>query len=716
MVTLVLSLPTSLILLVHLHILEYPHANKPEYDHNIFSSQARGLRDRIKTLEDICYFLVGRLEGNARTILPSYPCAQPSDTVAFRTSLAKYLETLRHQSVFPSSKVSVGAGNKVGGKSDGVKSGGSAWWWKDVLVRKSLLEECSGEKFERLILSVSTHALLKGVASSAIVLPDDTTRLFRTQPNMYTGLLFKSKSRRHVWSHSAALLLQRQGSCKSLRELLESHGGVSTSKYSHLETERLVSLVTSKLNDLHDKLWYAQAGRLALQFLARLYGLTSPETLGVPHTDPEDSTNFKNPTTPPQPLPIAAAHHPANLKKLRKPVFSSTKKLRGGNQVDGKGTFVSAQPNHSQSVAEVTLSGYLDSELGRQREIVGALAKLKEIGQELLTRAKTLEDKYKSKAGRSTLTLWQPSGGSPATIINFTVKPTPELLSSLSLHPPFSNSSLESQIDDIRDSILPSYPIIPDLFGPRLPYKDERSNSDVQISRIPRANTQILALRSHASESNSKSALITSTPSLTLKNSRKVPLNDGTIKSTMRWGSKTPRKSIRFSLAVNSRLSLFPSEEESDEGDAFEDEINRIVHGIEDESMENIIVPVTPKPKAPPVNRIFTGTKGSTAKRPKQSYPMVFHEPSVALPLLIAASTSLDGLLVDSSDEEGDLTDQGTPNQKLFDNTADGNEGYENEAPSMTLRDILLRADTTDFDLLDEDGEDGLENESFEWD
>ncbi|KAJ7619989.1 hypothetical protein DFH06DRAFT_949532, partial [Mycena polygramma] len=39
-----------------------------------------------------------------------------------------------------------------------------AWWWKDVVVRKSLLEECAGEQFERLVLALSTHALLKGSA------------------------------------------------------------------------------------------------------------------------------------------------------------------------------------------------------------------------------------------------------------------------------------------------------------------------------------------------------------------------------------------------------------------------------------------------------------------------------------------------------------------------------------------------------------------------
>ena len=59
----IISLPNPLILLIHLHILEYPNANNPEYDLNIFNSRVRGLRERVKLMEDISYFLVGRVEG-----------------------------------------------------------------------------------------------------------------------------------------------------------------------------------------------------------------------------------------------------------------------------------------------------------------------------------------------------------------------------------------------------------------------------------------------------------------------------------------------------------------------------------------------------------------------------------------------------------------------------------------------------------------------------
>ena len=48
-----LCLPTLLLLFIHLHILEYTHANNAEYDHNIFSPCTRGLQEHAKTMEDV---------------------------------------------------------------------------------------------------------------------------------------------------------------------------------------------------------------------------------------------------------------------------------------------------------------------------------------------------------------------------------------------------------------------------------------------------------------------------------------------------------------------------------------------------------------------------------------------------------------------------------------------------------------------------------------
>ena len=58
-----------------------------------------------------------------------YPCVRPSDTVAYRTALIKHMEGLKHSALHPTI------------------AGGSAWWWKDVIIRKSLFEECFGERY-----------------------------------------------------------------------------------------------------------------------------------------------------------------------------------------------------------------------------------------------------------------------------------------------------------------------------------------------------------------------------------------------------------------------------------------------------------------------------------------------------------------------------------------------------------------------------------------
>jgi hypothetical protein len=58
----VLSLPLPLLLLINLHILNFPYANNSEYDRSLFDPRVRGLRERTKSMEDICYFLVGIIE------------------------------------------------------------------------------------------------------------------------------------------------------------------------------------------------------------------------------------------------------------------------------------------------------------------------------------------------------------------------------------------------------------------------------------------------------------------------------------------------------------------------------------------------------------------------------------------------------------------------------------------------------------------------------
>ncbi|EMD38994.1 hypothetical protein CERSUDRAFT_47577 [Gelatoporia subvermispora B] len=119
-------------------------------------------------MEDVCYFLVGKLEGTRermKFIFPTYPCLQPSDTVAFRVSLAKYIETLRSSVLHPKGTPTNSSRSRSKGEIVDATAE-TAWWWKDVIVRKSLLEKCCGERFEKLMLALSTHVLLNEVLKS----------------------------------------------------------------------------------------------------------------------------------------------------------------------------------------------------------------------------------------------------------------------------------------------------------------------------------------------------------------------------------------------------------------------------------------------------------------------------------------------------------------------------------------------------------------------
>jgi hypothetical protein len=68
-----LFLPLPLVLLIHIHLLGYPHADDPEYDEHVFNVKTRGLRVRTKTMEELCYFLVGKIENKPHLKSVSFP-------------------------------------------------------------------------------------------------------------------------------------------------------------------------------------------------------------------------------------------------------------------------------------------------------------------------------------------------------------------------------------------------------------------------------------------------------------------------------------------------------------------------------------------------------------------------------------------------------------------------------------------------------------------
>lgn len=66
----------------------------------------------------------------------------PADSTAFRVSLTKYLETLRNHH----------RDNKSDTSAPLARESVSVAMWKDTLVRKSLLEECAGERSVKHLL------------------------------------------------------------------------------------------------------------------------------------------------------------------------------------------------------------------------------------------------------------------------------------------------------------------------------------------------------------------------------------------------------------------------------------------------------------------------------------------------------------------------------------------------------------------------------------
>ncbi|KAJ7650995.1 hypothetical protein FB45DRAFT_889291 [Roridomyces roridus] len=416
----VFSLPVPLILLIHLHIIQYPHANKPEYDQNIFNPRVRGVRDRTKTMEDVCYFLVSRID-NGRKVLPTYPCSQPSETTAFRTSLAKFLEGLRHSSVFPSSAKS----KPTGGEEHG------AWWWKDVIVRKSLLEECSGEKFERLILALSTHVLMVGSRIKAE--PTQSQNLLRSQPRVYSTRLGEFQVSYNTWTRTAARLVQRQ---RDLSTLQENILNVAPTRHAQLSTEKLLSLSRSKLRDL-----LAGWSEPALIFCIELAALERTDDVSSGGSTAVEQV----PQTPPAPLPIAAAHHPELLRKLRRRIFSSD------NSVESQMT------NSTQSRAAIALSGRIDAEERMLQALKAACARTRKTAAGLrphLDRA----TKRTSTLRPINMNLWQDTH---PIKIDLMPQLTDAAFTAAGLSVPGSRVLIQSRVDDIRRTLLPKYPDIP---------------------------------------------------------------------------------------------------------------------------------------------------------------------------------------------------------------------------------------------------------------
>ncbi|KAF5365304.1 hypothetical protein D9758_005459 [Tetrapyrgos nigripes] len=389
------ALPLSLLLLVHLQLLQYPGVNEPHFDINILESRVRGLKERTQSMEDICYFLVEKLEGGragAKKVLPTYPCSKPSDSMGFRTSLAKYIDSVRMQALQPSGSSSSSAAVVSGSSNANAKTSGSgkpgiaresrrgvsasvtsnatsaasasvaAYWWKDVIVRKSLLDECTGERFLKMILALSTHAVSK--KSRRIDVANITGRA-ESQPVLYETRLSSAQSARSRWTSAAKALVLKEERLRSLKVQMSTSS--QPSKFASTSTKRLLAFRDSRLVDI-TPYWKGKDGQIALQMLLGLAGFDAQEFSSASSHGLNDISKLdgdkteETPSKPPPSLLVAAAHHPAHLKRLSRSVFAEKKakpRSKATNSEPTPSLAASTSPTSAHSTAEMALSSHL---------------------------------------------------------------------------------------------------------------------------------------------------------------------------------------------------------------------------------------------------------------------------------------------------------------------------------------------------------------------
>ncbi|KZT70848.1 hypothetical protein DAEQUDRAFT_810432 [Daedalea quercina L-15889] len=721
-------LPHTLLILVHLHLLGYPLKDSSTYDERLFDPTRTGIRERTKALEDISYFLVGKVEGGkgrARSILPTYPCLQPADTTAFRISLAKYLEALRHSSLYPSH-----GEDRRKGKDDTKKSADTPQrhaWWQDVVVRKSLLEECSGERFERLLLALSIHALFVNTTGPSVpgsLSEAEASRrieALQTLPQGYACLLELSQSARRGWERSASRLVQQQRDLSVLRERLLDPATTLSLKFDSLSTGRLVALRDSRLHDLLRTTWKNEGGRRALYFFIDLAGLQASPALG------DASRPFQTPDvaqdkadvqcTPPTPvptlpLPIAAAHHPAKLSALNASLFAPPTKTLSTNVA---GREANARP--SQNPTKDRLAERLASIERTHAALLDAAHRTDNVRLHLEPRSRRARPAPTPSAPvtRSSLDfgIWE---GPSRTPIDF--KAPSEAPSSSTVGPP-ADAVVEERIARIRATLLPSYPgpeahSLKDLdldatantpvstlpvSTSRLPQRSEKdhwrpqgprdgSGYDIEANRYQPAKADGVAPNVHRPKISDK-----------MDKPRTVDMAAG--------ARKVSRKVSRRASAARARRTTLLSRHEYNTHD---DEVDKILDALEDGSPTFADSAQTPKARVGTAGNLLSTVKKTN---PRPSFDIEQRERAIDVPLPKLRLSTLDthDLHAEIFPERHDL--HGPVNNEDGDQDEENEEYYEGN--SATLRDILLSATEANggqYALL---GEDDIGDDTFEW-
>jgi hypothetical protein len=187
-------------------------------------------------------------------------------------------------------------------------------------------------------------------------------------------------------------------------------------------------------------------------------------------------------TTPTSPLPIAAAHHPSHLRKLRVLILQSG----ATPPATANDSTTDAQADTRKSASgHTTVSLLLDKEARVQALLRDALERARKVGDELRVRLAKMRRPDDAGVSVPRLRLWGRNGEakrpgenyhvcisllapreleSLTTRVFFTkTKPSSDLLSAYSLPIPGDETSVEQCIEDIRNRQLTSYLSLPAL-------------------------------------------------------------------------------------------------------------------------------------------------------------------------------------------------------------------------------------------------------------
>ncbi|KAH9947011.1 hypothetical protein B0H21DRAFT_740581 [Amylocystis lapponica] len=648
------------------------------------------MRERAKAMEDICYFLVSKVQGgreHAKAILPTYPCLQPSDTTAFRMSLAKHLETLRHGIVYPghADMKPNTTSKKNQAKVTSVTSTANAWWWKDVMVRRSILEECCGERFEQLLLALSTHALLKTTRSAATVSVREQTPPSQTEglgalSQKYALLLSSALSGRRTWESSASLLVQRQSELTLLRERLANPDPSLNSKYDSLSTDRLLALRESRLQDLLRTHWQRDGGQYSLQFLTDIVGLQIPHSPsvvfsideGLPALIPQTASKTTVAPLPPSPLPIAAAHHPTQLRALSLPLFSGTS--LPSSQIGGSS-------NIAENPAVHSVIERVDTTVRIQQALQDALARAESVRRRLKTQLENVRA-VRDISTKTTLDLWERSAHRG---VDFETAATPALFDTFDLPRPQDVSTLEKRIADIRSTR--SLPI-----RLRLRQPSDKGSWHVDPSSLAVVNKTVHKGKETrpAAPTKTRSSAHVESPHPRQPRLHKS-IHPPALSSARRTGRVSTARARRSGAAAR-KTSL-------------DVEVDRILEAVHDTDEIVAFDDVASTPVRHRTPGVPLSSVKKSAARP--SFDIEKHE---------RAGAKLPALRLSDAQEESDGGESGEWTYDEPQALANVQEDEEDfcEGRSVTLKDILLGAqgDATQYDLL---GADDLGEESLDW-